>query len=151
MLPDEISMALSLGRCNFVPATQAKRFAAEISSRAASKEPQISEGEAGYLRSCVYTFRRQIAPSIVAMAGDVPAERARREAMADRPIASRTSMDPELADDERAPTPMPRDPDSFDLFGDDEPPRKGPGDTEPTDSEGRESRTSDLGREESRR
>jgi hypothetical protein len=49
----------------------------------------------------------------------------------------RTSMDPEWTD--VTPAPMPRDPRTIDLF-DEQPARKGPADSIPTNAEGRECR-----------
>lgn len=62
----------------------------------------------------------------------------------------RTSMDPQLDEDATGTSrpSTPRDPDTFDMFGDEPKPEpKGPSDSIPTDAEGREA----LGREASRR
>lgn len=75
MSDEEREMARHLGRCRFAPATSAKRFAFAIAARAEHDDPEISDREAAYLRSLVYTFRRQIPSDVVTLAGDVPAQR----------------------------------------------------------------------------
>lgn len=72
MTDDERRMAIALGRCSFVPATAAKRFARKIAARAQLPEPKVSPGEADLLRRLTKRYRRQIAPDVVALS-DTPA------------------------------------------------------------------------------
>lgn len=74
MTADEVTMALALGRCSFVPATFDKRFAGALWSRAKYvTEPQITAREAALLRVKVHRYRRQLPSDVVRLAGH-PAE-----------------------------------------------------------------------------
>lgn len=119
MSAEEREMAIALGRCRFVPATFAKRFAADISARAEANDPQISEREAGYLRSSVYTFRRQIPRDVVSLAGDVPQQR--RDWRAQQGWRNATVSDAEgasalMSEGYRAPAAVPIQSDNLELF-----------------------------------
>lgn len=111
MSSEEREMAKHLGRCSFLPATPAKRFAGEIAGRAQLDEPEISESEAGYLRGLVYTFRRQIPADVVTLAGDVPKQREARLAQ-QRSIAERQAR--QAKEDRALPV---ADPAVLSLFG----------------------------------
>ena len=68
-------MARCLSRCHFVPGTPAKRFARDIGCEAENEEPEITERQAAYLRTLIYTYRRQIPRDVVSLAGDVAKQR----------------------------------------------------------------------------
>lgn len=75
MSSEEREMAKHLSGCSFLPGSAAKRFARDIGDEAAADEPTITERQSAYLRSCVYTFRRQIPRDVVSLAGDVEKQR----------------------------------------------------------------------------
>lgn len=67
---DERKMALALGGCTFSVGSFDKRFARDVSARAAAPLGKISERQAALLPRMVYRYRRQIAPKVVALARD---------------------------------------------------------------------------------
>lgn len=112
-------MATALGDCRFVPGSNAKRFAHGIADRAATDNPTISEREAAYLRSCVYTFRRQIPRDVVSLAGDVLQQRrdyAALQAWRDGEVTNADGAAALMADGFRPPTATARPEPNLDLF-----------------------------------
>lgn len=90
MSSEEREMALHLSRCRFLPGSAAKRFARDIGFEAEHDDPTITERQAAYLRSTVYTYRRQIPRDVVSLAGDVEQQRRdwkSQQAWRDRTVA----------------------------------------------------------------
>jgi len=69
MTDDQRRMAFALAQCTFVPGVRTKRFARDMAARAEMADAQpLTEKQDKYLREAVYKFRRQIEPSVVAIA-----------------------------------------------------------------------------------
>ncbi len=71
MTDAEKIMARALAGCSFVPGTATKRFARDMAFRAEhSADQPLTPKQADYLRTAVIRFRRQICPTVVALAKD---------------------------------------------------------------------------------
>lgn len=69
MTDEQRLMAIALARCVFVPGIATKRFARDMAFRAGLADAgPLTEKQDRYLREAVHKFRRQIDPSIVALA-----------------------------------------------------------------------------------
>ena len=75
MTPDEIALALALGRCSYPPATANKRFAGNMAFLAKnSPGKELSERQRHYMQQMAWRYRRQLPAHLVPLnkPGDLP-------------------------------------------------------------------------------
>lgn len=65
MFAEERIACQALGGCRFLPGTSSKRFARQMAAEAVRMQPEITEGQAGYLRTVCWHFRRQLPRAVV--------------------------------------------------------------------------------------